>query len=89
MYSKVRIGKHLPDNFPIRNGLKQGDALSPLIFNFAIEYAIMKVQENQVDLPFQCSFLVSFTCVRFNVVCSCTLKRNTEKNRIKICYKAN
>jgi hypothetical protein len=31
-YSKVRIGKHLSDNFPIQNGLKQGDALSPLLF---------------------------------------------------------
>jgi len=29
-YSKVRIGKHLSDIFSIRNGLKQGDALSPL-----------------------------------------------------------
>jgi hypothetical protein len=31
-YSKVRIGKHLSDSFPIQNGLKQGDALSPLLF---------------------------------------------------------
>ena len=29
MYSRVRVGKHLYDMFPIRNGLKQGDALSP------------------------------------------------------------
>ena len=27
--------------------MKQGDALSPLLFNFAIEYAISRVQVNQ------------------------------------------
>jgi hypothetical protein len=45
-YSKVRIGKHLFDSFLIQNGLKQGDALSPLLLNFALGYAIRKVQEN-------------------------------------------
>jgi hypothetical protein len=30
MLSKVRIGL---DSFPIQNGLKQGDALSPLLLN--------------------------------------------------------
>jgi hypothetical protein len=49
-YSKVRIGKFLSDKFPIQNGLKQGDAFSPLLFNSALEYAIRKSQENEVCL---------------------------------------
>ena len=43
-YGRVRVGKHLSDMFLIRNGLKQGDALSPLLFNFALEYVIRRVQ---------------------------------------------
>jgi hypothetical protein len=45
-YSKIRIGKYLSDSSPIQNGLEQGDALSPQLFNFAIR----KTQENQVGL---------------------------------------
>jgi len=33
--------------FPTRNDLKQGDALSPLLFNFVLEWAIRRVQINQ------------------------------------------
>jgi hypothetical protein len=42
-YFKVHRGTYLSDKFPIQNGLQQGDVLSPLLLNFALEYAIRKV----------------------------------------------
>ena len=47
-YSRIRLGKNLSEMFPTRNGLKQGDALSPLLFNFALEYATKRVQVSRM-----------------------------------------
>ena len=46
-YSRVHVGKQSSDMFPVRNCLKQRDALLPLLFNFPLEYAIRRVQVNQ------------------------------------------
>ena len=48
--STVQECKHLSNMFPVKNGLKQGDAISPLLFNFAFENAIWRVQVNQDGL---------------------------------------
>jgi len=54
----VQVGKHLSDMFPIRNDLKQGDSLSPLLFNFALEYIIKRVQVNQDGLKLNSTYLL-------------------------------
>jgi hypothetical protein len=49
-YSTVQENKHFCDVFPLKDSLKQGEALSPLLLNFAFVYVIRMTQVNQDGL---------------------------------------
>jgi hypothetical protein len=79
IYSKVLIGKHLSNSFPIQNG---GDVLSPLLFNFALEYAIRKFHDNQVGLKLNGTHQLLVYAVDVNLLCDNIdiVKKNTNFN---------
>jgi hypothetical protein len=49
-YNQFHIGKYFSDMFPIQNGTNHGDALMPVLSNFALKYFTQKVQEKQAGL---------------------------------------
>jgi len=79
-YSRARVGKNVSDRFPTRNGLKQGDALSPMFFNFALEYAIRRVQVNQDGLKLNGTHQLLAYADDVNILAGSmhTLKENAE-----------
>jgi hypothetical protein len=61
--------------FPIKNSLKQGNALSPLLFNFALEYVIRRVQVNQDGLKLHGTHQLLVNMLGGSIH---TIKKNTE-----------
>jgi hypothetical protein len=43
---QVKVQTQLTESFKIRQGLEQGDGLTPPLFNFALEYVIRKLTVN-------------------------------------------
>jgi hypothetical protein len=69
----------LSDTFPTQNGLKQGDALSPLLFEFALEYASRRVIGNQVCLELnETHQLLVYADINLLGDSVYTIKENTE-----------
>jgi hypothetical protein len=70
----------LSDHFPLQNGLNKDDAPLPLLFNFALDYSIRKVQEIQVRLKLNIThqllvYADDANLLSYNIE---TIKKNTE-----------
>jgi hypothetical protein len=79
-YRRVRVGKNLSGMFPVRNGLKQGDALPPLLLNFTLDYAIRRVQVNKEGLKLNGTRQLLVYADDDNILCGhiYTIKKNAE-----------
>jgi len=65
---------------PLKNGFKQGDALSSLLFSFTLEYVIKSIKVNQDGLKLNGALQHLFYADDVNILDGSvhTIKKNTE-----------
>jgi hypothetical protein len=79
-YGRVRVDKNLSDMFRFNNGLKKGDALSSLLFNFDFEHTIWRIQVNKDGLKSSGTYQLLVYTGDVNMLGGSlhTLRKNTE-----------
>jgi len=50
-YSKVKLGNEMSMAFKIKSGLRQGDAMSPILFNMALESVVREMSNGDAWSP--------------------------------------
>jgi len=76
----TQTGRQLFDKFPMKNGLEKRDVLLPLLFNFALDYAIRRIHVNQNGLKLNGTYQSLVYADDFNMFGGSvhTTKKNTE-----------
>jgi hypothetical protein len=71
--------------FPVKNGLKQG-AVLPLLFNFALEYTIRRVQGKQDGLKLNGTHQLLVYADDVNILGGSVRTVKKENRRFSSCY---
>ena len=74
----MHVGKLLSEMFPIGNYLKEGDALLALLFTFALENTVSRVQANQEGLKLNGRHQILVYAEGVNILSG--IKRTVKKN---------
>jgi hypothetical protein len=62
MFAEVKIGKHLSSEFKVNKSLRQGDAISPLLFNLVLETANRRsIVERRGTIFGSCSQILAYS----------------------------
>jgi len=74
------------DRFHIRNSLKQGDALTPMLFNFALVYTIRRVEVKRNGLKLNDTHQVMAYADDVNILGGSILTLKEKCRSINSCY---